>query len=256
MKTSTQFCFGLLALSSSIVSAAPAMQLTAQTTENTIVIDGQIDDTWKQATPIRIELNETPYKPSNGYAGVKSTEVELRALYDKEFIYMLVHYADPTESLQRFPWEKQPNGTWKQLENRDDTGNDNTYYEDKFALLWNINTRGFKKKGCDQSCHMKEDSLVDGIPDSSSGRHFTRNQGEVLDAWHWKSARTNPNFQMDDQYFNSDRKAQNKSWGRHSDVKTGGGYVKNINQDKTAPEWMSKEANPESAYWIHERNKV
>ncbi|WP_211217142.1 hypothetical protein [Psychromonas hadalis] len=30
--------------------------------------------------------------------------------------------------------------------NKDDTGHDNTYYEDKFAILWDINSDGFAEK--------------------------------------------------------------------------------------------------------------
>ena len=259
------FCISLslLALSALVTTtaantanAATAMKLAASSVSQPIIIDGVEDSVWKDAKPLTVTLNEMPYKPSNGYDGIKSTDLSIRALYDENHLYMLLRYADPTRSLKRFPWVKQSDGTWKQMMDKDSTGHDNTWYEDKVALLWNINSRGFKKKGCDQSCHINEKGFVGDVKENSAGRHFTRNVGETLDAWHWKSVRTNPNFQMDDQYFNHDGEQQNKSWGRHSDHKSGGGYIANVNADKSGPAWMSKPGQNTSPFWIYKNNKV
>jgi len=223
--------------------------------QGTVSIDGVMDGVWQQATPLNITVDELPYKPSNGYKGIKESDVELRALFDDEYLYMQVQWNDPTQSLMRFPWVKQDDGSWKQRKNLDSTGHDNTYYEDKFAFLWNISEKGFKKKGCDRSCHLAENGKVDDIKDSSAGRHFTRNPGETIDIWHWKSARTNPVHQVDDQYIDHARN-ENKGWGRHSDEKTGGGYKNNRNKEKTAPAWMPEKMDPLSAFWVMPDNRT
>ena len=220
-----------------------------------VIIDGVEDAFWSNATPLTVLLNELPYEPSNGYAGMKEVEVNIRSVYDAENVYFLVRWEDPTMSLERFPWVKQQDGSWKQLMKKDQTGQDNTYYEDKFAFFWNIHSKGFVKKGCDKSCHITEDGEIDGVKDISSGRHYTANAGETIDMWHWKGARSNPVGQIDDQYMNSDRQ-ENKGWGRHSDDKTGGGYANNHNADKTAPVWMNPEPSEDNRYWVLDATKV
>ena len=113
------------------------MVLTSTRTTQQITIDGTKDDAWDQAKEIEIELDKTPYKPSNGYAGITETEVSMKSLYDDSHVYFLLEYKDPTYSIERFPWMKQPDGSWKQLKAKDSTGHDNTYYEDKLAVFWN-----------------------------------------------------------------------------------------------------------------------
>ncbi|WP_392339174.1 ethylbenzene dehydrogenase-related protein [Moritella marina] len=92
-------------------------------------------------------------------------------------IYFLIQWADPTESVNRFPWMQQADGSWQQLMNKDDTGHDNTYYEDKMAILWNINLKSFKKKGCAAACHMAKGGMQKGIVDKAPGRKYTK-------SWH------------------------------------------------------------------------
>ena len=151
---------------------------------------------------------------------------------------------------------KQEDGSWKQLANKDDTGHDNTYYEDKFALLWDINARGFDKKGCDAACHMAQDGKVNGTPDKSPGRKYTVREGQTIDMWHWKGVRTGPIGQIDDQFIdNTTDAAQNSGWGRKSDVKTAGGYSDNRTEDKTMPAFMPADGKP-GAYWVEKANAV
>jgi hypothetical protein len=169
----------------------------------------------------------------------------LKSLYDAEYIYLLLQYNDPTESLARFPWVKQQDGSWKQMMNKDSTGHDNTYYEDKVGIFWNINTKDFSNEGCMISCHMD----IDG--DTSPGRKFTNNPGETIDMWHVKNVRTSPLGQVDDQYMDntSDGKT-NKGFGRKGDVKTGGGYSNNVNKDKTGPAYMNFPPSEDAKYYV------
>ena len=237
-----------------IVAAADV--LTAVSTSTPPTIDGSVDDAWDAATPLNVALNKLPYQPSNGYEGAQSSEATLRALHDEENFYLLVQYQDPTESLERMPWVKQEDGSWKQLSNKDSTGHENTYYEDKFAVLWNINTAGFEKKGCDAACHIADNGMVNGIADTSPGRKFTSAPGQTIDMWHWKSVRTGPVDQLDDQYIDSTADPEaNSNWGRKGDHKTGGGYSNNVSEDKTQPAFMA-EGESAGGYWLLDQNKT
>ena len=223
----------LLTIAVSAAIAAPAVQAkVVGTLENintnaTITIDGVVDDAWSKAPALKVNVDKTPYKPNNGYEGVLTSEYTIKSMRKDGDIYFLVQWTDPTESLNRYPWMKQPDGSWKQLANKDDTGHDNTYYEDKMAILWNIDFKTFKKKGCTAACHMSKNGMTNGIADKAPGRKYTKD-GTTIDMWHWKGVRMNPVGQIDDQYIhdNTDPKV-NKNWGRSGDTKTGGGYVNN-----------------------------
>ena len=102
---------------------------------------------------------------------MKETTVSIKSLYNKSNIYFYIQQYDPTKSLARFPWIKQGNESWKQSMNKDSTGHDNSFYEDKFSIHWQIKAVGYKKKGCDASCHISEDGKVEGIKDASAGKN-------------------------------------------------------------------------------------
>lgn len=204
---------------------------------------------WDNAKALQLTLEETPYKPE-GFKGITRTDVELKSLYDGKNLYIRMQYDDPTKSLERFPWIKQKDGSWKQSKNKDQTGHENDYYEDKVGFFWNINTRGFEKKGCAIACHMAKNGLVGGIADTSAGRKYTRKDGQTIDMWHWKSVRTGLAYNLShDQYVDSVKDPKkNKNWGRHGDEKLGGGYKNNISKDKKTPAYMSSKANDTRTY--------
>ena len=148
--------------------------LTAVKVDKPPLLDGKIEDVWKKAKDIKINLLGGANLPKGG------TEVSLKAVYTSSDIYFLAQWRDPTQSLQRFPWKKQADGTWLKLVDPADKGNDsNKYYEDKFAMLWNINIAGFDAAGCMVACHAGEA----GKP---FGNKYTANAGELGDLWHWK----------------------------------------------------------------------
>ncbi len=227
------------------VGAQASTTLTSVKTNKPILLSGAIDNAWQKAAPLEVTLDNLPYEPSNGYAGMKETTVTLKSLYDDEYIYFLIQYNDPTKSLERFPWIKQQDGTWKQLKNKDSTGHDNTYYEDKIGMFWNINTKGFEDDGCYSTCHLD----IEG--DTSAGRKFTENPGETVDMWHVKSVRTSPLGMADDQFVDSTNSGEtNSNWGRKGDAKTGGGYKNNVNKDKTGPAFMNFPPSEEAKYYV------
>ena len=104
----------------------------------------------------------------------------------------------------------------------DKGGDENLYYEDKLALIWNVanSIRNFNQLGCMTSCHA-------GEPGKPYGNKYTMSAGELGDIWHMKSVRTGPVGQVDDQYLDNTRfdKEIAPGAGRKSDPKTGGGYT-------------------------------
>ncbi|WP_413838496.1 ethylbenzene dehydrogenase-related protein [Desulfobacula sp.] len=228
------------------------MKLVSVKADTAITLDAMAEKAWDKATALEVKLDQLPYEPNNGYNGIRETTVKIKSLYDDKYVYFYLQYADPTQSLERFPWIKQADGSWKQSIKKDSTGHDNTYYEDKLGMYWEINkVKGFKKKGCAVSCHLTEEGLNNGIADTSAGRKYTNKPGETIDMWHWKSVRTGPLGMFDDQFVddNTDPKA-NKNWGRHGDVKTGGGYKNNFNADKTGPAFMNSPYSEKDKYWV------
>jgi len=233
------------------------MKLVSVKADSAITLDAMAEAAWDKATALEVKLDQLPYEPSNGYDGILETTAKIKSLYDDKYVYFYLQYADPTQSFARFPWVKQADGTWKQSKKKDSTGHDNTYYEDKVGMYWEIKARGFKKKGCAISCHLTEKGLNNGIADTSAGRKYTNEPGETIDMWHWKSVRTGPLGMFDDQFVDSttDPKA-NKNWGRKGDVKTGGGYKNNVNESKIGPAFMNSPYSEEDKYWVLPRSKA
>ncbi|UJF18050.1 ethylbenzene dehydrogenase-related protein [Vibrio sp. SS-MA-C1-2] len=244
-----------LALASATITTAHASNKTLNSVkiDQEIMIDGSAEGIWDSAESLKVKLNKLPYKPENGYDGIKRTDVFVKSLYDNENVYFLYTYKDPTKSLNRFPWVKQEDGTWKQLINKDETGHENTYYEDKFAVYWDINTEGFAKKGCNEACHRAKDGKINGIEDKNPARKYT-DAGEYIDMWHWKGVRRNEFSQLDDQYVDSNTDPKkNKGWGRKGDDKTGGVYVNNKKDGQ--PAYVMSDLTDESVI-IDDNKKV
>jgi hypothetical protein len=204
---------------------------------------------WATAPKLNLTLSETPYKPK-GFPGITTTDATIKSLYDKDSIYIYMQYEDPTYSVARYPWIKQEDGSWKQMKDKDQTGHENTYYEDKAGIYFDINTRGFAKKGCAIACHMTKDGLNAGVPDKSAGRKYTRKDGQTIDMWHWKSVRTGLAFGLSHDQYVDHVKSEKKNWGRHGDEKIGGGYKNNMTKDKKMPMYMSKNADNKLTYLV------
>jgi hypothetical protein len=206
--------------------------------------DGTLDAAWQAAPALSVKAIGGKNLPGG------STEIELRAVHTADMVYFRVQYKDPTQSVRRAPWVKQANGSWQQLKDPNDKGGDNnTYYEDKMAMLWNINSPSFEAKGCMAACHTGE-----GKP---FGNKYLPNPGERADLWHWKSIRTGSIGQFDDQYLDATRYDKDKApeAGRKSDPKTGGGYVDNVSDDKKGPKFALKGNTPAPPYWIVDAEK-
>ena len=207
-------------------------------------LDGSLDAAWSGAPPLLVKLIGGKNLPGG------STEVTLRSVVAGDTIYFHVQYKDATQSLRREPWQKQADGSWKQLKDPDDKGGDNNvYYEDKLAMIWNISSPAFEAKGCMAACHTGE-----GKP---YGNKYLPNANERADIWHLKGVRTGSVGQVDDQYLDGTRYDKDKApeAGRKSDPKTGGGYANNVSDDKKGPKFALKGNKPAPPFWIVDAEK-
>jgi len=218
--------------------------LVAQKVAAAPALDGTLDAAWQKAQPLTVKAVGGRNLPGG------STEVSLRAVYTGEMIYFLMQYKDATDSVRRAPWQKQADGSWKKIKDPNDKGGDNNvYYEDKSAMIWNISSPAFEQKGCFAACHTGE-----GKP---FGNKYLPNAGERADIWHMKVVRTGPIGQVDDQYLDGTRYDKDKApgAGRKSDPKTGGGYADNLNDAKNGPKWALKGNKAAPPYWIVDAEK-
>ncbi len=207
-------------------------------------LDGTVDETWKAADPLTVKVVGGRNLPGG------TTDVSIRALYTTDTVYFLMQYKDETDSVRRSPWQKQADGSWKKLGDPNDKGGDNNlYYEDKWAMIWNISSPAFEQRGCLSACHTGE-----GKP---YGNKYTPSAAERLDLWHMKGVRTGPVGQIDDQYADGTRYDKDKApeAGRKSDPKTGGGYADNVSDDKKGPKFALPGNKPAPPYWIMDAAK-
>ena len=207
-------------------------------------MDPALGSAWKDAKPLSFKAVGGKNLPSG------STEVTIRSIYTADTVYFLMQYRDPTQSFQRNPWVKQTDGSWRQLKDPDDKGGDNNkYYEDKMAMIWNISSPAFEARGCMAACHVGE-----GKP---YGNKYLPNADEKADIWHWKSVRTGSVGQIDDQYLDATRyeKERAPEAGRKSDPKTGGGYADNVNDAKNGPRFALRGNKPAPPYWVVDAEK-
>ena len=232
-----------LTLSTPSIEAQSKNVLTAKKVQAEPALDGTLDAAWNGAQPLSVKAVGGKNLPGG------STEVTLRSVYTGDTVYFHVQYKDPTQSFQRSPWVKQADGSWKQLKDAADKGGDNnTYYEDKMAMIWAINSPGFEAKGCMAGCHTGE-----GKP---FGNKYLPS-GEKADIWHWKGVRTGTIGQIDDQWLDDTKYDKDKApeAGRKSDPKTGGGYADNVNEAKSGPKFALKGNKPAPPYWIVDSEK-
>jgi hypothetical protein len=210
---------------------------------------GAGDPAWAKALPLQVQLSG-----GMNFGGKGETTATLKAVYAGDELYMLVQYRDPTDSRRRGPYQKQADGSWKKLvDPANKGGDDNVYYEDKWAMLWPINNsvKGFETKGCAVTCHVGE-----GKP---FGNKYTRSEGEILDMWHMKGSRTAPLGFVDDQYADHTRydpKASPNA-GRKSDP--GGPEYSNFPLENGRPKFMlrnGKAANSGGTYYIKSGEEV
>ncbi len=233
---------------------APDSLLATFTTAAPDLAAGAADPVWAKARSISAELTGgVNFGAKPGEKG--ESKVTLKAAYTADMLYMLIQYKDPTNSVRRMPYQKQADGSWKKLTDpADKGGDDNMYYEDKWAMLWPINdatAKQFDKEGCAMACHEGQ-----GKP---FGNKYTNMPGQILDMWHMKGVRTAPWGLVHDQYTDDTRydakTAPNA--GRKGDP--GPSEYTSIKLVNGKPEFMNadgKAANAGGTYYIKKGNEA
>lgn len=217
---------------------------------------GAADPVWANARPLSTALTGgANFGAKPGDKG--ETTVTLKASYTADTLYMLIQYKDPTNSIRRGPYQKQADGSWKKLKDPlDKGGDDNVYYEDKWAMLWPINdatAKQFDKEGCAMACHEGQ-----GKP---YGNKYTNLPGQLLDMWHMKGQRTGPLGFVDDQYTDDTRYDPKTSpnAGRKGDPGPQGGEYTNIALVDGKPAFMNRDGKPANAggtYYVKKGDTV
>lgn len=216
---------------------------------------GAADPVWASARPLTVELTGgANFGAAPGGKG--DTKVSLKAAYTADMLYLLVQYADPTNSVRRGPFQKQADGSWKKLTDpADKGGDDNLYYEDKWAMIWPIanSIKAFDKEGCAAMCHEGQTKPY--------GNKYTNTPGELGDIWHMKGQRTAPNGYVDDQYVDDTRHDPKASpnAGRKSDPGTATGEYNGFKLVDGKPQFMNRDAKAANAggtYYIKRGDEV
>ena len=212
---------GLLIFSSSCDDDPVVVDPGTSTTELLVkkfasapTLDGTIDEMWKTCQTLE-GVSTVPNAGSRGNAdfngdgspgptGVfdpytgESSNFKLRSGTFGSQIFFLLEWDDAEDSKDRQSWyfdpaDKRWKGQHKYANNKDDK-----FYEDKFAFLWAATeVAGFASNTCYATCHQ---GLTVTDPSQKSARHYTNNEGELVDMWHWKRVRSSyPPTTIDDQ---------------------------------------------------------
>jgi hypothetical protein len=197
--------------------ATGATQLIAYKATGTVGPDGlDSEDSWRNAKWLAARI---------GGGWSDANEMYIKALYDAQYLYMFIKWADDAASYTRQPFQKQDDGTWRKtsakplpVDGTDWAGymgkafNEEAAaykYEDKMAIAWNTygatTSPAFEQSGCAGLCH---DPNKGGGPGTSyyysdqkrSAKKWTNAPAEIVDLWHWKLVRQNEGAKMDDQY--------------------------------------------------------
>jgi hypothetical protein len=242
MKTTLRL--STLGLAGALAALAGCQSNLDQGSPNTLVAlkaaaapSGATDPLWARARPLSVVAADgANHGAKPGEKG--DSKVTLQAAYTSDMLYLLIRHTDPTYSVRRGPYQKQADGTWKKLKDpADKGGDDNVYYEDKWAMIWPIDNsiKAFDKEGCAALCHLDQ-----GKP---YGNKYTAREGEIADMWHMKGSRTGPFGYADDQYADHTRydpKASPNA-GRKSDPGTATGEYKGFNLVNGKPEFMARD---------------
>jgi len=186
-----------------------------------IDIDGKDQETfWQKAKAVKVFTSGG----ANFING--STEVTIKSAANPQEIYFLFQWQDPTQSLLHMPIVKD-NGQWTIKQDGFYQFDEQTFYEDKFAVLVS-KTCDF---GADGTAKLGP-KPIKGKPQNfhKKGYHVSPDH-TVRDLWHWKAVRTNKMILMDDNYIGKAKTARTGerryTAGYAPDGKESGAYVMN-----------------------------
>jgi hypothetical protein len=211
------------------IDRATIYPLKIMRVSQTPVIDGDPRDVvWQQAKPVTIHTTEGANFPGG------EVSVRVRGVHDGERVYFLFEWPDTTRSQKHLPLIKTAEG-WKVLETQYGIQDECDYYEDKFGVMFSTSAQIGGG-----ATHLGPRPLTDkpGSP-NQRGLHYTTD-GNIVDIWHWKSVRTGPLGQIDDNYFGPPMTAPSKPGERYTggytqDPKDGGGFDQNWTKLESSP---------------------
>ena len=220
------------------VDQATLQALELKRTDAPPRLDGNADDAaWQAAAIARVETHNGQNLPQG------TIPVQVRGVHDGEFAYLLFEWPDPTRSQKHLPLQKAADG-WRVMQNDYARQDENQFYEDKFAVMLSRDSH----LAALNSSHLGPQPL-DGRPGGPNGRglHYTTD-GSLVDVWHWKSVRTGPLEQIDDNHFGppltpSDDPATRYTAGYSQDPNTAGGFTMNwekFEEDQVRPRWLPR----------------
>lgn len=239
------------------------------------VIDGLSNDpVWTQTRNVRFPIQ-------GGWAG--SIDLEMRAAYDDEFVYLVLRWPDDAPSEKRQPWMKQNDGTWKAMSAKPtpfptwswadymggtghfDAEGPDKLYEDKTAIIWNTygssTVAGFDRVGCAILCHDPNNGFRPGTSynysdENRAAKKYASAPAEIADMWHWKYVRMNQHSKIDDQFVRywQPNTGDPSQGGRASDEGSGG-YRSNP-ATNGAPTYRSGTAVTAPPFYILDNEKV
>ena len=169
-------------------------------------MDGAVDDLWANAPALEVEVYVPQYPVFDETYFKDTYQVSMQSLYTESDIYFLYQWTgDNEESQARQSWYyNETEAKWMQKPKYRTDAYYGPTYEDKFAVIWNINNSidGFNENGCAILCHGEKKA--------------TNAEGETGDIWHWKSDRNGPVNQIDDKWL-----GYSDGNGRNGDEGTG-----------------------------------
>ncbi len=203
------------------IDRATIHSLKIMQVSQTPVIDGDPRDAvWQQAKPVTIHTTEGANLPGGEVA------VRVRGVHDGERVYFLFEWPDTTRSQKHLPLIKTAEG-WKVIESQYGIQDEGDYYEDKFGVMFSTSAQIGGG-----ATHLGPQPLT-GKPGSPNqrGLHYTTDRS-IVDVWHWKSVRTGPLGQIDDNYFGPPMPTPSNPGERYTggytqDPKQGGGFDQN-----------------------------
>lgn len=189
-----------------------------------VIIDGRANDIeWFGADSIQVQT----FGGANFKSGV--TEATIKTFHNRQRIYFLIKWADPTRSYNRF-LIKNDSGWKEEVSEYKNIRGEYIYSEDKLSLFLS------KYDNCASTCHI-------GTGDNL-GLHYTND--DTVDVWQWMAVSTNPACEADDRWWGG---CENDIYGgRHFENKASGGYESNFNDDWQQPYFLPK--NILSRNWI------
>jgi len=190
-----------------------------------VIIDGRANDIeWLAVDSLQVGT----FGGANFQAGV--TEATIKTFHNKQKIYFLIKWADPTRSYNRFLL-KNDSGWHEEVSEYKNMHGENIYSEDKLSLFFS------NGDNCVASCHAGSGNKL--------GLHYT--DDDTADVWQWMAVSTDPAVEADDRWWGE---YENDFFGgQHFDNKATGGYKSNLNHDWQQPYFLPKNILAKNWIW-------